>query len=182
MSDFMKKKKEEKKLDKNEKKYGYLKLFLLFAVTVFLVLFIQNLYLGKENYQLNIPVISETLKQEINKNETYNYVRENPDSILYIGLVSDTDSRTFELDFNQIIKTRKLEESITYLNLEQEKGVDKFFKEFNKFYGCNLKEYPSIVIFDEGKVIDILEIPTGDKYKSEIVEKFLDRYQVVNDD
>lgn len=89
---------------------GYVKLIILVAVTIFLVLFIRNIYLSNINYKLNIPMIRETLKLEINKGEIYNYVRDNPNAVIYVGVASDNNCRTFELDFNRIIKKEKLEE------------------------------------------------------------------------
>lgn len=167
---------------KNEKLniVGYVKVVILIAVTVFLVLFIRNIYLSNINYKLNIPVIRETLKLEINKGEIYNYVRDNPNAVIYVGVASDNNCRTFELDFNRIIKKEKLEEEIIYLNLDKKNGIKSFFKEFNKFYDTNLTKYPSIIIFQDGKVEDILKVPTGDNYSSTVIEEFLNEYQVVN--
>ncbi|MDE5587137.1 MAG: hypothetical protein K2I72_02045, partial [Bacilli bacterium] len=108
----------------------------------------------------------------------YNYVREYPNALIYVGAVSDSNCRTFEIDFNQIIRNNKLEEEITYLNLEKEKNIKEFFKEFNKFYNSALKKYPSIIAFKDGKVAEILEIPVGDNYSSSLVQEFLDRNPV----
>ncbi len=172
------KKKKEPKTEEINLFSNYVKLFVLFAVTVLIVLFLRNLYLGKQNYKLKIPVISETIQQEINQNEIYNYVREYPNALIYVGAVSDSDCRTFEIDFNQIIKNNKLEEEITYLNLEKEKNTKEFFKEFNKFYNSSLKRYPSIIAFKDGKVAEILEVPVGENYSSKVVQEFLDRNPV----
>jgi len=178
IGDFMFKKKTDQKTEKMNLFSNYVKLFVLFAITVFAVLFIRNMYLGKQNYKLNIPVISETIQQEINRNEIYNYVREYPNALIYVGAVSDSDCRTFETDFNQIIKKNKLEEEITYLNLEEEKGTKKFFQEFNKFYDSSLRKYPSIIAFRDGKVAEILEVPLGNQYSNSIIQEFLDRNPV----
>ena len=174
----MVKKKKEQQIDQMNFFSNYVKLFVLFAITILAVLFIRNLYLGKQNYKLTIPVISETVQQEINRNEIYNYVREYPNALIYVGAVSDSDCRTFEIDFNQIIRKNKLEEEITYLNLEEEKGTKKFFQEFNKFYGSSLRKYPSIIAFKDGKVAEILEVPVGNHYSSSTVQEFLDRNPV----
>jgi len=178
IGDFMFKKKAEKKVEEMNLFSNYIKLFVLFALTVFAVLFIRTVYLEKQNYELNIPVISETVQKEINRNEIYNYVREYPNALIYVGSVRDSNCRTFEIDFNQIIKKNKLEEEITYLNLEEEKGTKKFFQEFNKFYDSSLRKYPSIIAFKEGKVAEILEVPTNNQYSSSIVQEFLDRNPV----
>lgn len=158
--------------------YGYVKLFFLFIVTILVVLFIRNLYLRKSNYQLNIPVIRETIQQEVNQSEIYNFVRENPNAVLYFGAVSDSDCRTFEADFNQVIQEKKLEDVITYFNLEKTDSIKSFFKEFNKFYGCKLDDYPSIVIFKDGRVEDILIVPVGSNNSHSVVIEFLENHQV----
>ncbi|MCI8588643.1 MAG: hypothetical protein HFG40_03220 [Bacilli bacterium] len=170
----------EQKMNTTNLFYGYVKLIILFIVTILLVLFIRNLYLNKVNYKLNIPVISETLHQEINRNEIYNFVRENPNAVIYVCAVQDDLCRTFELDFNRIIRKRKLEDEVVYLNLGKTNKISSFFKEFNKFYGSSLEKYPSILVFENGKVEDILKIPVGDQYSSRMVEEFLDQHQVVS--
>lgn len=175
IGDFMEKtSKNKNQEDHTSQIFGYVKLLILFAVTIFLVLFIRNLYLSKVNYRLMVPVISETIHQEINQNEVYNFVRENSNVILYIGAASDSDCRTFEIDFNRIIKEKNLEDVITYLNLEKETNSRAFFKEFNKFYNTSLKRYPVLVVFESGNVESFLEISVGDDYESEIVSNFLD--------
>ncbi len=171
-------KKEHRKKDNLNTFSNYIKLFILFVLTIFLVLFIRNLYLNKQNYKLKIPVISETIQQEINHNEVYNFVRENPNAVIYIGAVSDSNCRTFESDFNQIIKDKKLEDSIVYLNLENIKGIQAFFKEFNKFYNSTLKSYPSIIVFRNGKIESLLEISLEDDYSPSKISQFLDQHQV----
>lgn len=160
--------------------WGYLKLFCLFAVVIFVVFVLRKWYLDNKNYELEKSIISETLVQEINQNEVYNYVRENPNAVIYIGLVSDLDCRTFESYFNSVIKERDLREEITYLNLGKEKNTSQFFDEFDKFYDTDLDQYPSIVVFKNGIVSDILEISLEDSYYPSAVEDFLDRNSVVS--
>ncbi len=173
-------KKEQEKEKQGSIFSGYVKLFCLLLVTVFVVLVLRKWYLDQQNYELKTSVISETLVQEINTKEIYNYVRENPDAVIYVGLVSDSDCRTFELDFNAIIRKRDLQDTITYLNLEKARDARSFFKEFNKFYDADLERYPAIVVFQNGVVSDILEVPLGEEYQSSIIEAFLDRNMVTN--
>lgn len=170
----------EKNTDSSNLFYGYVKLIVLFVATILLVLFIRNLYLNKVNYKLNVPVISETLHQEINQNEIYNFVRENPNAVIYICAVQDDSCRIFELDFNRIIQKRKLEDEIVYLNLGETSKSASFFKEFNKFYSSSLEKYPSILVFENGKVVDIFKVPGKEQYSSQEVEEFLDQHQVVS--
>lgn len=160
---------------------GYLKLILLFAVTIFIVLLIRNWHLTRVDYQLNVPIIKETLTQEVHSNEIYNYIRENENSIIYIGVVTDQKCRDFELLLNEVIKERNLENTITYLNLTNENNIKKFLKEFNKFYDSDLTGYPSIIIFEDGKVKDVLVSGNGTLTKEDAAQ-FLDINQVTSVD
>ena len=56
---------------------GYIKIILIFAVTIFAILLLRNWYLSGVNYQLNTPIIGNVLMREINTEEVYNYIREN---------------------------------------------------------------------------------------------------------
>jgi len=160
---------------------NYVKVGLVVAIVVFVSLMVRNWYISSVNYELNMPIITETLISEINTDEVYNYVRENENTILYIGVVSDENCRNFETDFNEVIKSRSLEDTITYLNISKVKSKSKFIKEFNKFYDAKLVGYPSIIIFEEGEVKATLTVKTGKELKVEDAIKFLDDNGVVSD-
>lgn len=159
---------------------NYVKLVVVVGITVFIAFILRNLYISGRDYELNIPIIRETLINKINNDEVYNYIRENEDAILYIGVVSDENCRNFEKEFNKVIKERSLEDTITYLDITKAKSKSKFIKEFNKFYDAELQGYPSLVIFEEGKVKAILTVKTGSDLKLENAVKFLDKNSIVS--
>lgn len=174
-------KRKSQKKNSNQKNYvgGYIKIILIFAVTIFAILLLRNWYLSGINYQLNTPIIGNVLVREINTEEVYNYIRENENAILYVGVVNDSNCRKFEEDFQEVVKERHLENSITYLNLTKESNVTKFIKEFNKFYDTDLLGYPSLIVFENGKVIEALTVSTGGTLSTEKAVEFLDKYQDV---
>lgn len=147
----LKKEKEKKNLVT-----GYFKLFIICISTVFLVLLLRTWYLNRINYQLNVSIIRETLNREIKPSEVYNYIREDENAIIYIGVITDEKCREYEEILNEIVREKHLENTITYLNLTDEDNTKKFFKEFNKFYNTDLTAYPAIIVFNGGKVKDIL--------------------------
>lgn len=159
---------------------NYIKVILVVILVVFLSFLFRNWYISSVNYELNIPIIKETLISEINTDEVYNYIRENENAILYMGVVSSSECRNFEKEFNEVIKNRYLEDTITYLNISKVKNKSKFIKEFNKFYDTNLKGYPSLVIFEEGEIKATLTVKTGKELKIDDVNKFLDDNGVVS--
>lgn len=163
-----------KKQKKNIPVNNYIKLGIIVVVTIFAVVVLRNWYVGKTNYELNIPIIKDTLVNEINTDEVYNYIRENENAILYIGVVSNKNCRSFEEEFNRVVVDKNLQYEITYLNISNTKNKSKFIKEFNKFYDTDILGYPSIVVFEEGSVKDIITVKTGKKLNIKDVIKFID--------
>lgn len=167
---------------KSKKSYipisNYVKLALIMIITLVGVLVFRNAYLNNKLYEENIPLIRNYVISEINANEIYNFVRENAEPIIYICTSSNTNCREFEKEFGPIIKSRGLENKITYLNISDVKKKSTFIKEFNKFYDVKLLGYPSIVIFEEGKVKDILTVKTNDSLDIKLVIDFFDKNSV----
>lgn len=160
---------------------NYVKLAIILLVTVFVIFLLRNWYISGRNYELNIPIIRDTLISEVNTDEVYNYVRENENAILYIGVVDDEECRNFEREFNNVILDRKLEDTITYLNITKSSNKRKFIQEFNKFYDTNLLGYPSLVIFEEGEVKATLTVKTGKSLDINKAVNFLDSNDVVSE-
>ena len=134
--------------------------------------------MGNKLYEENIPLIRNYVTSEINANEIYNYVRENADPIIYICTSSNTNCREFEKEFGPMVKNRGLEDKITYLNISDVKKKSTFIKEFNKFYDVKLLGYPSLVIFEEGKVKDILTVKTNNSLNIKTVMEFFEKNSV----
>ncbi len=160
---------------------NYIKLVLVVLVTMFIIFMLRNWYISNRDYELNIPIIESTLISKINADEVYNYVRENENAILYIGVANDSECRNFEKKFNTVIQEKSLEDVITYLNITKEKSKKKFINEFNKFYDADILGYPSIIIFEDGNVKDTLTVKIGNSLDIDDVIQFLDDNGVVAD-
>lgn len=151
---------------------NYIILALIVVATVVTCLLLRSTYLSNESYKKDTPVIRDYIISEINTLEVYNYVRENENTILYMCTSRAERCRTLEESFGPYIKKHQLEGNITYLNMSSENHKNTFKKEFNKFYGTKLLGYPSLVIFEEGKVKDILTTKNSDLSLDSIKEFF----------
>lgn len=170
-------------MKKNNKKIpvnNYIKLSLIVIGTILAIVLLSKWYIGNREYELTIPIISETLINEINTDEVYDYIRANENAILYIGVVENEECREFEKDFNKVITDRTLEDTITYLNISKVKSKKNFIKEFNKFYDAEIDGYPSLIIFEEGNVKATLTVKTGEELDIDDAIKFLDQNSVVS--
>lgn len=175
----MKKIEEKKQEEKGKLLKGYVKLIILFTAVVALVFVLRNWYINSKDFEMGIPVINETLKQELKSTEIYNYIRENENAVIYVGVADSKKCRDFETIFNGIIKDRSLENTITYLNLSTESNKKSFIKEFNKFYNTSLKSYPSVIVFNEGQVVSIFD---ADNTSKEKIMNFIDMNNIISKD
>jgi len=160
---------------------NYIKLLLLITVTVIGIFVCRNIYLSNEDYNNNIPIIRDYVYSEINSKEIYNYIREDNDAVIYMGVASSKTCRDYENIFKNIITKYHLEEDITYLNLSNLKSKKTFIKEFNKFYNSDLEDYPSLIVFKDGKVVDILTIEDTDNFKDKTINFLLDNEIPLNE-
>ncbi len=157
---------------------NYFKLGFIIAVTILVAIILKNWYLNRVNYERNISILGNILQVEINTEEVYDYVREKGDVVLYLGVVDHDECRKFEKEFREYVEEQNLGEVITYLNLSKVNNKKNFINEFNKFYGSNVKGYPSFVLFENGKVKAILTVDVGEELKIEQAKSFFHQYKM----
>ena len=169
--------------DKEERKKGGLKNYLilaaLFAAGIIVTLYLCELYKVYDEYQKQTPVIRDSLS-EITAEDLDHYIQENPTTVIYMCTASNMTCRNFEKDFKKIIKSKYLQETIIYLklsNLDQEKFVD----DFNKKYPHRIKltsAYPALVVFEEGKIINLLQGKQSEKLTIIKTKQFIEIHKI----
>lgn len=171
-----------KKEEKNKVPVGnYIKLCLIIVVTLGACFALRNGYLSNQEYENGIPIIRSVLASEINSNEVYHYLKENDDTVLYIGVANNKSCRKLEEELKNVITDRNLENVITYLNLTNTKNKSSFIKEFNKFYDIKLLGYPSFVLIKNGKVVDYITVKEENNIGIDRVINFLERNNITNE-
>lgn len=162
----------EEKQKKKVKNY----IILIFVVLLFvgLVLYLCKWYKVYDEYQKDIPVIRDSLQEIVNE-DLEHYILDNPSSLIYICTANDENCRDFEKKFKKLIEKDELADEIIYLNVT---GIDQdnFVNSFNEKYTKKKKlttNYPAIVVFDEGKVVSILQAKKDNKLKIDDVKHFI---------
>ncbi len=146
----------EKTKDKNLLR-NYIIIAVVCIFTIVFAFYLRNCYKDYEAYHLTIPVIRNTLT-EMNSSELDHYVQENYNVIVYIGIPTDQECRSFEKELATLVKKYELKDYLIYLNLENQEKAKSTIKEINLKYASNqLKYYPAILIFEEGSVSKILQ-------------------------
>ena len=167
-------KKIEEKMNLDEKKKNYLKnyilLIILFACCIFFTIYFCKWYNVYKEYERETPVIRGSLS-EITVDDLEHYVVDNSSAIIYMCTANDDECRAFEKDFKKYIHKNSITDEIVYLNLT---GVDleQFVQSFNQKYKYKIKlngHYPAFVVFDEGRIISLLQ---GNKNKKITIRRF----------
>ena len=137
---------------------NYIIMLSIVIVSVFSVFLLRNIYLTREENELNQLILEDVLTNKIMINELDNYIDENPNTIMYVGVGRDDISRKFEKSIKKYIVKNELNNEIIYLNLFEEE-VDSFFLNFNEKYKANenIQFYPWVVSFKDGEVDKILQ-------------------------
>ena len=165
------------KSDKEKKKSikSYILLVLLFAASIGLVLYLCELYKVNKEEQLKTPVIDGALL-EIYSTDLDHYILDNPTTVIYMCTADNETCRVFERDFKKLLKKNDYSEQIIYLNLT-DLDQDSFVEEFNNKYNYKVKlttDYPAFVLFEDGKIKNIIQGNKDKKLSLEKVKQFLE--------
>lgn len=159
------------------KNYIILSIVLILTIIVVIYLFMwQSTY---EKNKLQVPILDKYL-MVINANELDNYLIENKNAIIYTSKLNNEEVRLFENKFKNIIEKDNLNSSILYMDLTEELNDKNKINELNKKYGTEITNVPSILIFNDSKIIDSYNIEEGN-YNIKALEKFLKKEAIIND-
>jgi len=94
------------------KSSNYIKLAIIFIFVILAVLGFRNLYLSRQTNDLNTPIIRDVISKELMSNEIENYLKENEDALIYVGISSDIKNRNVEKRLKKYIKNNDIKDKI----------------------------------------------------------------------
>lgn len=171
-----------KRNDRQIPSKNYVIVLILFIISIILVLVLANWYKSYKDYQLTIPVINGVIN-EINDKEVDNFLLENRDTMIYIGISNDDNCRKLEEDLKIIIEKNDLQNDIVYLNLSNIDKIDDFIEKFNDKYADDkrIEKYPSFIIFKNSKIVDAVSKTKKQDLYIDDVEQLLEEHEVIAD-
>ena len=89
---------------------------------------------------------------------------------------SNQTCRKFEKDFIKLIKKKNLQEEVVYRNLsniDQDAVVNNFNEKYN-FKIALTTNYPAIVIFEDGKIVSMLQGTADEKLTISKTKQFIE--------
>lgn len=161
--------------EKNIPLKNYLIIALIFLATIGLTIYLCNCYSVYNEGTKEIPVIRGTLS-EITSEDFEHYILENQSAKVYMCTASNQTCRNFEKDFIKLIKRKNLQDEIVYLNLSNV-DQDTFVNNFNTKYNFKIAlttNYPAIVIFEDGKIVSILQGTTDEELTISKTKQFIE--------
>lgn len=164
---------------------NYLILIGIIFFTMIVSLYLFSWLKQYKEIKLGEPIITEVIP-EVKYNNFDSFLKERNFLVLYMCTTSENVCRKFEEKFKKFIINNELNNDIVYFNLgmSQEEN-DILDKIYNKYKHDDLikklNEYPSLLIFSEGKIVDLLSPNKEENLSIKVVNNFLEGYGLIND-
>lgn len=143
---------------------NYILLGVVIIVSLFLLYYFYLWYMAYEESKLSKPIMDRYM-QVINYNEMDSYIAENKKAIVYVSVLENEEIRNFEIKFNKAINELGFKNKMLYLDLTYITYDPVTYNEAVSKYsvnGKNIANYPCVMLFLEGKLVEIYDLKAND--------------------
>ena len=154
---------------------NYIIIILIFVATIGLTLYFCSCYRVYSESKKEIPIIRGTLS-EITSEDLDHYIMENQSTVIYVCTASNPTCRNYEKDFKKLIIKKNLQEKIVYLNLS-DVDQEEYVSQLNEKYQSKVElttKYPALVIFENGKIVNVLQGTEKEKLTISKTKQFIE--------
>ena len=161
---------------------NYIILGTIIIITLLVAIYLFSWYRQYTDNKVSEPVITNTLR-EVEYNNLNTVLKERDVLIMYMCTTDEDICRSVEKKFASYVKDNNLTEEIVYLNLgysSDENGLlDKVYSNYKsddlvkKVYS-----YPTLLIFNQGKIVDVLSSNGKNTITINQVKDFLGSYEL----
>lgn len=167
---------------KNIPTKNYIVLGVIVIITLLACLYLFSWFRQYNDTKTSTPIITSTLR-EVEYDNLNTVLKERDILIMYMCTTSENVCRNFEKKFSKFVKDRNLTEEIIYLNLGYSSDENNLMTTvYNKYKSDTLVkkiyEYPTLVIFNQGKIVDVLSSNGKNKITIKQVSEFLEGYEL----
>ena len=161
---------------------NYLFLTIIIVITLLAFVYLFSWFKQYNESKVNTPIITSTLR-EVEYNNLDTVLKERDVLVMYMCTTDESVCRSFEKKFVTYIKDNNLTEDIIYLNLGYNTDENNLLnKVYNEYKSDSLVkkvyEYPTLLIFNNGKIVDVLSSNGKDKLTIDDVDMFLEGYEL----
>ncbi len=161
---------------------NYLVLGVIIIITLLASLYVFAWFRQYNDTKVSNPIITSTLR-EVEYNNLNTVLKERDFLIMYMCTTDEDVCRNFEKKFAVYVKEHNLTEEIIYLNLGYDSDENGLLQNvYSKYKSDKLikkvYEYPTLIIFNQGKIVDVLSSNGKNKITIDQVNDFLESYEL----
>ena len=161
---------------------NYITLGIIIICTLLVSMYVFSWYRQYSSHKINKPIITEALR-EVEYDNLDDVLQERDILVMYLCTTDEDICRSFEKKFKDYVKKNNLTDEIIYLNLGYSNDeTDLLSKVYLKYKSDNLVKkvfgYPTLLIFNQGKIVDVLSSNSKNKVDIEEVNEFLEGYEL----
>ena len=153
-------------------KKNYIILGIVVLVSLLIIYYFYMWVSAYKDAKENVSVLDNYMNV-INYNELDNYIVENPDSVIYVSVVDDTQINKFDKKLANSIKNNDFNKDVLYMNITETIKDASIKREMIEKYSLkysDITDIPNIIVFEDGKLISIYNIKDNGYSVSKIVE------------
>ena len=158
---------------------NYFILILVILLTILAVFYMRDWYNTSKEFYAQNSVMTKVVR-EIKNDEISNYILENQKFILYVSSGRNTNIKSFENEFKNLIQKMDLGENVLYMNLD-EVDVSDFYNSLNSYASRKkvknqiASSDASMYVFTDGKLTMLLN--NVNNYSMKRLESIIDRWE-----
>lgn len=163
------------------KNYVILGIVIVFS---FLLLYYFYLWANVYNETLLTKSILDDYMEVINYNELDDYLIENPNSVVYVSVLENSEVRKFEEKLKISLKNKKVNRSLLYLNITEELKNDEIKKYMKSKYTLNyvsMLDVPLVMVFDGGVLKSVYSVDDNN-YNVDGMISFINSVKFIDED
>ena len=160
---------------------NYLILSIIVIITLVATIYLFSWFKQYNDSKVSTPIITSTLR-EVEYNNLKTVLAERDVLIMYMCTTDEKVCRSFEKKFSDFVNKNNLTEDIIYLNLgynsDENNLLEKVYDEYKSdSLVKKVHEYPTLLIFNQGKIVDILSSNGKKTITIKQVKDFLEGYE-----
>lgn len=159
---------------------NYFILILVILLTILAVFYMRDWYNTSKEFYAQNSMMTKVVR-EIKNDEISNYILENQKFILYVSSGRNTNIKSFEDEFKNLIQKMDLGENVLYMNLD-EVDVSDFYNSLNSYASSTkvknqiVSSDASMYVFTDGKLTMLLN--NVNNYSMKRLESIIDRWEI----
>lgn len=160
---------------------NYIILLLISLGIIFFAFYLRSWYNAAKGYYQNNSIMSEYLS-ELRINEIDSYILDNPEIVIYYASSKDTNIKSFEKQFKELMEEYEIKDEIVYIDSSNEENSN-FISKLNAISDKNLNSIlvPNLIFVKDGKINKILYSDKTEINKRD-VRNFLIKCEVITND